>query len=295
MDVYEKSLRLHAEKRGKFEVRSLIEVKDKESLSLAYTPGVAQPCREIAKDPSAAYLYTRKWNTVAVVSDGSAVLGLGNIGGLAGLPVMEGKSILFREFAGIDSVPIVLSGQEEDEIVKADKPGTAIGLAWTSMGGDVLLIEAEAIAYAVEAVSPSEIDRINILNASIAGMQRAVMNLSVRPEYLLIDGNRFRPFSFISALENSPVEESAAAYDSIPYSCIVKGDGKFAPIAAASVLAKTYRDEYMMMIAKEYPEYGWERNMGYPTREHIEAVRRFGLTPYHRRSFHLKELEPALF
>ena len=157
------------------------------------------------------------------------------------------------------------------------------------------VIEAEAIAYAVEAVSPSEIDRINILNASIAGMQRAVMNLSVRPEYLLIDGNRFRPFSFISALENSPVEESAAAYDSIPYSCIVKGDGKFAPIAAASVLAKTYRDEYMMTIAKEYPEYGWERNMGYPTREHIEAVRRFGLTPYHRRSFHLKELEPALF
>ena len=119
MDVYEKSLRLHAEKRGKFEVRSLIEVKDKESLSLAYTPGVAQPCREIAKDPSAAYLYTRKWNTVAVVSDGSAVLGLGNIGGLAGLPVMEGKSILFREFAGIDSIPIVLSGQEEDDIVRA--------------------------------------------------------------------------------------------------------------------------------------------------------------------------------
>ena len=119
MDVYEKSLKLHAEHRGKYEVRSLVEVKDRESLSLAYTPGVAQPCREIVKDASAAYLYTRKWNTVAVVSDGSAVLGLGNIGGLAGLPVMEGKAILFREFAGIDSVPIVLSGQEEDEIVKA--------------------------------------------------------------------------------------------------------------------------------------------------------------------------------
>ncbi len=94
-------------------------MKDRESLSLAYTPGVAQPCREIAKDADAAYLYTRKWNTVAVVSDGSAVLGLGNIGGLAGLPVMEGKAILFREFAGIDSVPIVLSGQDEDDIVKA--------------------------------------------------------------------------------------------------------------------------------------------------------------------------------
>ena len=119
MDVYEKSLKLHADLRGKYEVRSLVEVKDRESLSLAYTPGVAQPCREIAKDPSAAYTYTRKWNTVAVISDGSAVLGLGNIGGLAGLPVMEGKAILFREFAGIDSVPIVLSGQDEDDIVKA--------------------------------------------------------------------------------------------------------------------------------------------------------------------------------
>ncbi len=118
MDIYEKSLRLHAQMRGKYEVRSLVEVKDKDSLSVAYTPGVAQPCREIAKDPDAAYTYTRKWNTVAVVSDGSAVLGLGNIGGLAGLPVMEGKAILFREFGGIDAIPIVLSGQDEEEIVR---------------------------------------------------------------------------------------------------------------------------------------------------------------------------------
>ena len=119
MNVYERSLQLHAKLRGKFEVRSLVEVKDSESLSLAYTPGVAQPCKEIAADPSAAYLYTRKWNTVAVVSDGSAVLGLGNIGGLAGLPVMEGKAVLFREFGGIDAIPIVLSGQDTDDIVKA--------------------------------------------------------------------------------------------------------------------------------------------------------------------------------
>ena len=119
MNVYERSLQLHAKLRGKFEVRSLVEVKDRESLSLAYTPGVAQPCKEIAADPSAAYLYTRKWNTVAVVSDGSAVLGLGNIGGLAGLPVMEGKAVLFREFGGIDAIPIVLSGQDTDDIVKA--------------------------------------------------------------------------------------------------------------------------------------------------------------------------------
>ena len=119
MDIYERSLKLHEQLRGKYEVRSLVEVKDKDALSVAYTPGVAQPCKEIAKDPEKAYTYTRKWNTVAVVSDGSAVLGLGNIGGLAGLPVMEGKAILFREFAGIDSVPIVLSGQDEDDIVRA--------------------------------------------------------------------------------------------------------------------------------------------------------------------------------
>lgn len=119
MDIYESSLKMHADLRGKLAVKPLVEVKGKEALSNAYTPGVAAPCKEIAKDPSKAYTYTRKWNTVAVVSDGSAVLGLGNIGGLAGLPVMEGKSLLFKEFAGIDSVPIVLSGQDEDDIVKA--------------------------------------------------------------------------------------------------------------------------------------------------------------------------------
>ena len=119
MDIYESSLKMHADLRGKLAVKPLVEVKDKEALSNAYTPGVAAPCKEIAKDPSKAYTYTRKWNTVAVVSDGSAVLGLGNIGGLAELPVMEGKSLLFKEFAGIDSVPIVLSGQDEDDIVKA--------------------------------------------------------------------------------------------------------------------------------------------------------------------------------
>ena len=118
MDIYERSLKLPADLRGKMEMRSLVPVKDREALSTAYTPGVAEPCRKIAENPETAYTYTRKWNTVAVVSDGSAVLGLGNIGGLAGLPVMEGKSVLFKEFAGIDSIPIVLSGQNEDDIVK---------------------------------------------------------------------------------------------------------------------------------------------------------------------------------
>ena len=139
------------------------------------------------------------------------------------------------------------------------------------------IIEQEAIAWAVEEVSADEIDMINILNASITGMQRAVRRLNVRPDFLLIDGNRFRPF------------------DDYPYQCIVKGDAKFASIAAASVLAKTYRDEYMRKLAAEFPEYGWERNMGYPTKEHIEAIIAHGYTHHHRKSFHLKQLEPTLF
>lgn len=139
------------------------------------------------------------------------------------------------------------------------------------------IIEREAVAWAVEEVTAEEIDTINILNASIAGMQRAVQKLMVKPEFLLIDGNRFKPF------------------DGYSYQCIVKGDARFAPIAAASVLAKTYRDEYMKKLAVEYPQYGWERNMGYPTKEHIEAIRTHGYTPHHRKSFNVKELEPVLF
>lgn len=139
------------------------------------------------------------------------------------------------------------------------------------------VIEKEAIAWAVEEVGAEEIDTLNILWASVTGMQRAVRRLGVRPDFLLIDGNRFRPF------------------DGYAYTTVVKGDATFASIAAASVLAKTWRDEYMRKLAKEYPMYGWDRNMGYPTREHIEAVRKYGLTPYHRRSFHLKELEATLF
>lgn len=167
------------------------------------------------------------------------------------------------------------------------------------------VIETEAIAFKVVAAGAEEIDSINILNASIACMQRAVMGLPVCPGYLLIDGNRFRTFSYILQMQDGLTEmteeekakalQAAERYDRIPYSCIVKGDARFASIAAASVLAKTYRDEYMRRLAIEYPEYGWDRNMGYPTREHIEAVRKYGLTPYHRRSFHLKELEPSLF
>ena len=149
----------------------------------------------------------------------------------------------------------------------------------TERSRDILrpIIEQNAVAWAVEAVQPEEIDKINILNASITGMQRAVLRLAVKPDILLVDGNRFKPL------------------DGYTHVTVVHGDATYASIAAASVLAKTYRDDFMRKLAAEYPQYGWERNMGYPTPEHIEAIRRHGYTPWHRMSFHVKELEPSLF
>lgn len=125
----------------------------------------------------------------------------------------------------------------------------------------------EAVAWAVEAVSAERIDEINILNASFEGMSLAAVRLDPRPQFLAIDGNRFRTML------------------NVPYRCIVKGDGKYADIAAASVLAKTFRDEYMRKIDAEYPMYGWSRNKGYPTREHRLAIREYGLSPHHRLTF----------
>ena len=142
------------------------------------------------------------------------------------------------------------------------------------------IIEAEAVAWAVEAVQADEIDKLNIRWASVTGMQRAVLRLDPAPDFLLVDGNKFRPFG---------------RYGFKDFRTVVHGDATFASIAAASVLAKTCRDEFMRKLAAEYPEYGWERNMGYPTPEHIEAIRRYGYTPWHRKSFHVKELEPSLF
>lgn len=142
------------------------------------------------------------------------------------------------------------------------------------------IIEAEAVAWAVEAVQPEEIDKLNILWASVTGMQRAVLRLDPAPDFLLVDGNKFRPFG---------------RYGFKDFRTVVHGDATFASIAAASVLAKTCRDEFMRKLAAEYPEYGWDRNMGYPTPEHIAAIRRYGYTPWHRKSFHVKELEPSLF
>ena len=131
------------------------------------------------------------------------------------------------------------------------------------------IIKRDAIAWAVGIVSPEEIDKINILNASILAMHRALDQLKVRPEAIIVDGNRFKP------------------YQELPYTTIVKGDGKYLSIAAASILAKTYRDDYMNKLAEEYPQYDWLSNKGYPTKKHREAIKQFGITPYHRKSYNL--------
>ena len=131
------------------------------------------------------------------------------------------------------------------------------------------IIQRDAIAWAVGIVTPEEIDKINILNASILAMHRALDQLKVRPEAIIVDGNKFKP------------------YQKLPHTTIVKGDGKYLSIAAASILAKTYRDDYMNRLAEEYPQYDWLSNKGYPTKKHREAIRQFGITPYHRKSYNL--------
>ena len=130
-------------------------------------------------------------------------------------------------------------------------------------------IERDAIAWAVGIVTPEEIDKINILNASFLAMHRALDQLKVHPEAVIVDGNRFKP------------------YQDLPSTTIVKGDGKYLSIAAASILAKTYRDDYMLSLAEEYPQYDWQSNMGYPTKKHRQAIREHGITPYHRKSYNL--------
>ncbi len=138
------------------------------------------------------------------------------------------------------------------------------------------IIEEQAVAWAVCMVSAEEIDRINILNASITGMHRALDSLRIRPQHILVDGNKFKPYL-------DPVTQM-----DIPAHTVVKGDGRYMSIAAASILAKTHRDELMLRLSEEFPGYGWERNMGYPTREHKEAIARLGLTPHHRLTFKYK-------
>lgn len=134
----------------------------------------------------------------------------------------------------------------------------------------------DAVAWAIGIVTPEEIDKINILNASFLAMHRALDQLTVRPEAIIVDGNRFTP------------------YHDVPYATIVKGDGKYQAIAAASILAKTFRDDYMDRLAIEYPYYDWQKNKGYPTRAHREGIRLHGITPYHRKSYNLLGSEPML-
>ena len=139
------------------------------------------------------------------------------------------------------------------------------------------IIEKVAIDFAVAYCTHEEIDRFNILRASITAMHRCIDKLKVRPEFIVVDGNRFY------------------SYQNIPHQTIVKGDGKYMNIAAASVLAKTYRDDFMLKLHQEYPQYHWDENKGYPTQKHVEAIEKYGYTPYHRKSFHLKSDQGSLF
>jgi len=138
------------------------------------------------------------------------------------------------------------------------------------------IIEKEALAYAVAFVDHKKIDEINILNASFLAMHKAIDKIKVKYNFLLIDGNRFKD------------------YKKVPHECIVKGDGKYQSIAAASILAKTYRDEYIIKLSKKFPEYQWQQNKAYPTKKHVDAILKYGITPYHRRSYHIKAYQLSL-
>ncbi len=137
-------------------------------------------------------------------------------------------------------------------------------------------VQRDAVAWAIGVVTPDEIDKINILNASFLAMHRALDQLKVRPEAVIVDGNRFKP------------------YHDLPYTTIIKGDGRYQAIAAASILAKTYRDDYMAELATQYPQYDWQSNKGYPTKKHREAIRNYGISPFHRRSYNLLGCELEL-
>lgn len=138
------------------------------------------------------------------------------------------------------------------------------------------IIEEEALAYAVAFVDHKKIDEINILNASFLAMHQAIDQIKIDYDFLLIDGNRFTP------------------YKDVPHECIVKGDGKYQSIAAASILAKTYRDEFIIKLSKKFPEYQWQQNKGYPTKTHVNAILKYGITPFHRRSYHIKAYQLSL-
>ena len=180
---------------------------------------------------------------------------------LIGLAIYFAVSFLFGLLVG-DSFSKPTTTLEENTIFRIDLSG--------------VLVE-HATAWAVVEVTAEEIDRMNILNASIIGMQRALAQLHIRPEHIIVDGNKWKPYI------------PADGVLEIPAQTVVKGDGKYLSIAAASVLAKTYRDAYMLRLHEQYPQYHWDTNMGYPTKAHYEAIRQFGITPYHRKSFKLNK------
>ena len=160
------------------------------------------------------------------------------------------------------------------------------------------IIEETALCFAVIHVDPETIDKINILNASILGMQKAVLNLRIIPKHLIVDGNRFNSglhfedsntIRFIEKNDLNIFDKNSQETIPIPYTTIVKGDSKFMSIAGASVLAKTYRDAYMLKIHEEFPMYHWNKNKGYPTKDHREAIAKYGITPYHRKSFKMQK------
>lgn len=162
-----------------------------------------------------------------------------------------------------------------------------------------LQIEHDALAWAVGVATPDEIDKINILHASFLAMHRAIDRLRIRPEVLIIDGNRFDPYfpplgdtsSEKQLMDgyNSRTMSSGRIFPALPHTCVIKGDGKYQAIAAAAILAKTYRDDYMNRLAKEYPFYDWEHNKGYPTRKHREGILQHGISPFHRKSYRLTD------
>ncbi len=166
------------------------------------------------------------------------------------------------------------------------------------------IIERDALAWAVGVVTPEEIDKINILNASILAMHRALDQLKVRPEAIIVDGNRFKPYTHPQSLQGGTHPQSLpkggtstttesnqcslpSGVQRVVHTCVVKGDAKYLSIAAASILAKTYRDDYMDQLAEEYPQYDWKSNKGYPTKKHRAAIKQYGVTPYHRMSYNL--------
>ncbi len=167
---------------------------------------------------------------------------------------------------------VILPGDFRHELLTDSKQLSAIQRAELRP-----VIEANALAFAVASVSPQEIDRINIHNASYLAMHKALDTLPLKAEYIIVDGNRFIP------------------YQQTPHCCIVKGDGKYLSIAAASILAKTYRDDYMESLATEFPEYGWCQNKGYPTIQHRSAIVQYGVTPHHRRTFRVTDPQLSLF